>query len=495
MKMSGDKGNFEREWERAFLNSEVPPPPNVWENIESELDSGRKRLFVPWYKVSIAASLLLAASLGLYVGKFSTNEGEEIAYQNTEISEPEHSPGVGNESSVNVNELKGNSIANQDSNTHSNGSVTSKLEDKTLDSDVVGGSESATKSAISATGEASGEYFSSNSSLGKNSSPVSFKDINDEGVAMNLDSGDEVNLVTGNANEILFANNIGVNEPEFVPHPLTEIPEVYRGYDLIKEEDQKKGRMFIAGVNFSAGTFDPNVATASAASPGNGSFLRVAASPQYSAVSDGVQSIYPGYEIQQFEELAPSVAYSYGANIGFAITRRIIVYSGVNYTQANSILNTEPVITHNGRVLAYNFYSENGVNSRDLSADSYDVNNSFEFLSIPIKAGYTLLNKQMNITLLGGVSTEFLLSNSYSSSQSEFSVIEGYLNDGSEEMYNPVYFNGLVGLNIGYTIAERYFIYTEPSVQTAISQFAKEGVNLTSNPSYRMVMFGLSYRF
>ena len=493
MKMSGDKGNFEREWEKAFLNSKIPPPPNVWENIESELGNNKKRAFIPWYKVSIAASLLLAGSLGIYLGMFSSDESANIAYQNTEVHDLELS-GVSDESGKNLPESKGNGIANQDSKTTLKGSETIKLESKAPNHDSVKRIELASSSAAGVASEPSGEHFSSDSKSEENASQVLLEGVSDEGITA-MKVSEKENLVASEVSRIGFAENIGINEPQFEPYLLAEIPEVYRGYDLIKDEDQKKNRLFIAGLNFSTGTFDPNVATASAASPANGNFLRVASSPQYYALSDGVQSIYPGYEIQQFEELAPSIAYSYGANIGFAITRRIVIYSGINYTQANSILNTDPVITHNGKVLAYNFYSENGVNSRDLSADSYDINNSFDFLSIPVKAGYVLLNKQMNITLLGGVSTEFLLSNSYSSSQSEFSEIENYLNDGSEEMYNPVYFNGIVGLNIGYTIAERYLIYAEPSLQTAISQFTKEEFNLTSNPNYRMLMFGLSYKF
>ncbi len=531
MKMSNDNGGFEREWEKAFQNSEISPPSKVWDNIEAELDSKKKRVFIPWYKITVAASLFIAGSLGIYFGL--QNMDQDNTSLSVDLENSIHSNDQESSTSSNVQENSSKSI-DQENNTntldqsllsdanegirHSENDFqsSSSIQEDLMDSSSSNSDVSSSATETSEVDASSSLYAIANSNSASsnsvnlnpdanpvNGSEISLPENSNNGGDFLMSESLQQEIANGNEAvastylykyELAYEENIGLTEPEFSPTIIAQIPEVYRGYELLPKEDEKK-TVFIAGLNFSTGRFSPNVASLGNGQLEKANFLRVASSEQFSMVSDEVRSVYPGYDIEQFEELQPSIAFSYGANVGFAITKRIIVYGGLNYVQANSILNTDLVITQNGQALAASFYSTNGINDRQSSADNYDIQNGFEFLSIPVKAGYAIVNKDFNVTILGGVSTEFLLSNSYSSSESGFNEINSFLNEGSEEVYNPVYFNGLLGLNVGYTFAERYLLYVEPSFRKAISQFTKEEFQLQSSPSYKMMMVGLSYRF
>ena len=116
------------------------------------------------------------------------------------------------------------------------------------------------------------------------------------------------------------------------------------------------------------------------------------------------------------QETKPELAYSYGANIGFKVTDRFLLQTGFAYRNANTTTTTTGYIENpddNSRIpiVASYQYQLEGLSSVKR-IEEVGLNNRYEFASVPIRAGYILLDKKINITLLAGISSEIFINNS-----------------------------------------------------------------------------------
>ena len=109
------------------------------------------------------------------------------------------------------------------------------------------------------------------------------------------------------------------------------------------------------------------------------------------------------------------------------------------------------------------------------------MSNQYEFASIPLRAGYVLVDKKFNLTFLAGVSSELFLNNEIESSSGEFETLTS--SSGDDSPYKNVYFNGSLGTMLGYSFASNYLITVEPSYRFAMNSFTKDDFYLNSYPS------------
>ena len=125
--------------------------------------------------------------------------------------------------------------------------------------------------------------------------------------------------------------------------------------------------------------------------------------------------------------------------------------------------------------------------------DKTSLNNQYEFASIPVRAGYVILNKKINLTLLAGISSEIFINNSISDDSNFLQSLSS--DDASDSPYNNMYFNGTLGTMLGYSFARNYMVTVEPSYRMAINSFTKDSFYLSSYPSSFMLSFGVAYNF
>jgi hypothetical protein len=194
---------------------------------------------------------------------------------------------------------------------------------------------------------------------------------------------------------------------------------------------------------------------------------------------------------------SPEVSFSYGANVGFKLSRRILLQSGISYRKSNSTTTSSAYVEEvsTGKrlpiVASYNYTLEglSVVNSMDETS----LTNQFEFASVPLRAGYMILDRKLNLTLLGGISTEFFLGNKIKGGGDFLESISG--SQGESSPYKDIYFNGSVGTMLGYTIFDNYNLTIEPGYRFAINSFTKDDFYLNSYPSSFMLAFGITYNF
>ncbi|MFM7851989.1 MAG: hypothetical protein ACKO96_08735, partial [Flammeovirgaceae bacterium] len=113
-------------------------------------------------------------------------------------------------------------------------------------------------------------------------------------------------------------------------------------------------------------------------------------------------------------------SFSYGINVGKQIAPRWVVIAGVGYM--NQSININIVNPYNSAVLSYNqaqdfiaALSRSNVNATATAAiSSYELTSVNEFVTIPLQAGYLLVNQKMGIQLNAGIASDLFLRNTLS---------------------------------------------------------------------------------
>ena len=125
--------------------------------------------------------------------------------------------------------------------------------------------------------------------------------------------------------------------------------------------------------------------------------------------------------------------------------------------------------------------------------EQVQLENNFEFASVPVRVGYIVLDRKFNMIVNGGISSDFYLNNNVSAQGNILSAFDS--GTESETPFHKVHFNGLLGTEFGYVVAGHYHLTLEPSYRVALSSLTKDNFPLSSRPSSFYVTFGLNYRF
>jgi hypothetical protein len=495
MKKLDKRTEFERQWEEAFKEAEMSPPEGLWDKIDAGLsrdEAGyfKKRAFL--FKMLAAASVVFALGVGLFSLNYYTNQNPQSLI--TESSEKVD--GMTNKGSQDT-VIERDQVENGEVISGSNESALSESFENSIDPQIT----KSDKSGIT----------QSNNALANNSKSheedLTFFTSDDN---VSVSPLTEETLITDSEqvreNEYFGFNELtsfGViskitDEDIYVIDHIYSIPIMPRGASKIKKE--KETGVYLAGLDFSTGRFDPNFRQ------GQSLF----ASTGYSAVSDArVESVND--KLASFntsskdfllvrsagQENKPQIALSYGANVGFKITNRIVIQTGLAYRKASTSISTTGYIEEAGSDSKIPIVASHQYQFGNLSAVSRipetSLQNQYEFASIPLETGYIVLDKKVNVTLLAGISSEFFLNNKITDDSNLLETISNSNEDASP--YKSVYFNGTLGTMLGYSFAEKYQIMIEPSYRFAVNSFTKDEFYLNSYPSSFMFTFGVAYNF
>ncbi|MDZ7606691.1 MAG: hypothetical protein U5K79_14130 [Cyclobacteriaceae bacterium] len=314
----------------------------------------------------------------------------------------------------------------------------------------------------------------------------------------------EVSLNSRQVNSIRGLSPLGIDSETslelvaMAPEHIYMIPIMPKGASKNMRDSQ--GMNFIAGLDFSTGLFDPNFGqTASPAFSSSNGFAAIAGTERFNDQLASFNTVNKDFLAvrESGKETAPEVSFSYGANVGFKVSRRIVLQTGIAYRKSNSTTTSSAYIedVSSGKripvVASYN-YSLEGLSVVN-GMDETSLTNQFEFASVPLRAGYMILDRKLNLTVLAGVSTEFFLGNNITGGGDFLESISDSKGDTSP--YKDVYFNGSVGTMVGYTIFGNYNITIEPGYRFAVNSFTKEDFYLNSYPSAFNLAFGITYNF
>lgn len=207
-------------------------------------------------------------------------------------------------------------------------------------------------------------------------------------------------------------------------------------------------------------------------------------------------------------------SYKGGINIEYSFAKNLSIETGLNYSEFGQ----------NSSVTATNVYSENlandfgGVSNRQMvntsagnialkttslpeskrassfyeysaqpKLNNYNIEQSFKYLSVPIKIGYTIFNNKVKIKLKGGINSNILVDDDTSIKNNDNSY------SASTEGVRPLNFSGDISVGINYPITSKININLQPSYEFYLNTINK---NSTHNykPSIISVLAGVSYK-
>jgi len=123
-----------------------------------------------------------------------------------------------------------------------------------------------------------------------------------------------------------------------------------------------------------------------------------------------------------------------------------------------------------------------------VSTAPYRVNNDSRFVSVPVQAGYLLVNKRTAVQLNAGVSTDLFLQNTNGSAGNLGMTTERL---GDNTTYRSVNFSGLIGTELSYKIAPRYRLALSPGMRYAFNSIFKSSTGVQAMP----LTFDVGLRF
>jgi hypothetical protein len=201
------------------------------------------------------------------------------------------------------------------------------------------------------------------------------------------------------------------------------------------------------------------------------------------------------------DQAKPSgVVYTIGVSVGTRLSNRWVLQGGVNY------LNQSSNNTAGGLVGSANFSSLSvaSVNTLEqLNSDAgkqdmryvptspFNYNNALEFISVPVQAGYLLVNKKFGVQLNAGVSTDLFVQNTITP---EVDGLEKTTQgSGENSPYRTVNFSGLFGTEFSYRLGKHYRLAINPGVRYPFNSIYKSDIGLEAMPLTFDV--GLKFRY
>lgn len=479
-----ERQKFEESFREAFQKAEVSPSENVWTNIELDmerLESGKMKKRIFFYKLVAAASVAFAMAIG-GTGYFMLS-GEESNSDRIALNENETHSSL--ESSSQLSQKVDESDLNasdEDQSLNVGGDVT--IED---DQDRTKTSKEPQANSLAAVGLNDGNDArkSADATVVVNRGVV--VSSSEEPVANPLDNSSttfaerEVKTINRKLPALVRKRKFELYFPKTEPD---EFDLMLAREEWKEKRDKKSGYEKVwTSVGFSAGSFN----SGSSGTGGVGT-LNIA--------NSGLANVnYSAANTVSNEAKASGVAYSVGVNVGTRLSKRWILQGGLNYLTQNSNYTSDALVTTD-----YQNYSvansteltklaDGSSNARIVNTSPYNVNNSLQFLSLPIQAGYVVLNHAFAIQINGGVSTDLFLQNTITPENGSLDKVS--TGPGEDSPYRPVNFSGLMGTEFSYRFADRYRLALTPGIRYPFSSIYKTETGLQANP----ITFDVGLRF
>lgn len=412
-----ERSEFDEQWKDAFVKAEVAPSASVWANLDRELtlaegEDDKKR--VVFYQRLAAACILFAllgGSFGVYHWK---QNGDQIA-QSSSVKVSENT-GKSSENKIQADQASAKTDgSNLREGSASNSTGESKTDNSKIDrnqpEDKGTSNSSVEQLSIVERDEAAHEKEMQNAVVDNKG----YKDSN-TWLAINTDLPRPGLLPIGEVE--------GEPRYEEIVRKLPYVPSVFMNESRREKFNHEK---LWASVSAASGTYSESAGS---------SYNSVAA---FKLSNYSLQSSTPTGSIAAGPTTTPTVgrSYSYGVIGGVRIAERWVLQTGVQYL--NQTL-------------------ENGANSALLQGGS--IVSTSEFVSIPVQAGYLLLDRKIGWQLNPGVSTDFFVKNTLSNQQQ--SVSQGA---GSDSPYRSVNFAGLMSSEVSYKLGKNYRLSLVPGLR------------------------------
>jgi hypothetical protein len=534
--MDSGEHNFEKQWQNVFENATTKPSPALWENIEAELDEERRRrpvfffLRPSYLAAGIAALLLMIWGGVVLLQKPAIDNSESVAVNmkkgNSDSTNSNSGDSVNSDSRDSNSGDSGNSV-NSDSKDSNSGDSGNFVNSDSRDSN--------SKNLHSRDSDSKDlDSRNSNSKDSKNSN-LTNKDVivslplqrereegrvrfssqkfnedfyrNDLNNSVNLNP-EKITQITDN--QLLTANTTEENRNQLNANLLNS-----KNFDLYKNRFQPRKYLtfdspeietksiaqneskFWVGVQSGVSPFNPNLNLDNIQTSASAQAAEFAKSANQGAV---VASPSTPNTDRNFitvgmpkNQVRSGIATNFGFATGYQLNKKWAIESGLRYFSGNSNLlsNTYSINEATGQVNAFFAdYVANNQEANTIVADAESYNNRYQYLMIPVQASYQIpIRKSLNMSVLGGFSTDIFLQNAISSAGNF--VSESKVNQGIYRTFN---LSGLGGVRANYLLNKHWQANLGVNYQQALfSGFKVDNLNMRFQTFG--LQYGLNYRF
>ena len=494
-----NKNNFDEFFREKFREFGEVPDKKVWEAIESSLDKKReKRTIVPiWWKLGGIAAVL--AVLFYIVNPFENKTVPAVV--NTETKQKENP-------AKNQEALPGNAVTdkkNEDSK------VVLKPQSDSLENPLSSSDQdtetavirSANKQFQVSTDKNMSKYSSSNpSAVNRGGELASKQPALPEKAMQDADKLDQAKRLanTPETTEMSSAENKvnkknipkGIQEKEGAADKLPEVADNVDKKSIFDEIDQEEEIVASPGENkWSVG---PSVAPVYLSSFGEGSPIH----------SNFVSNSKSG-----------NLNLSYGLSVSYAVSKKLKVRSGVykvdygyntNAVEFSSSLtasttdkidNIDYALTSKNLVVQSSTVAEPSQDasfaaSNEIAAPSPKregrMVQQYGYLEVPLELNYALVDRKLGLSLIGGVSSLFLVDNAVSLEANGEATDIGEANN-----INNLNFSTNIGFGLNYELSPKIQLHLEPMFKYQLNTFSDTSGSF--QPFSVGVYSGLNFRF
>ena len=474
-----ERQKFEERWQEAFEGSEMTPSDSVWSNIDLKLDNEKMKRRVIYYQRLAAAAVLFALLIGVGgVRYFSTTTAEDIAIKsNTNISNPKTL-------SVNPKESQDKSIAENKPDAEP-GNFTS---DKQLPEEVLlnkekanGVADNSEKSAIAVQSESAfslGIDIANNTEIQKK---YNNNTIMDTRRYLPLASQPFDPLASYNSppvkDQLPDAKKEDKQEHKNETTAVASVLPEDSSNEKATEKKKKKTEDLWLAFGATAGTYNPGTAASTTQTM------------DFSKVNSSYVSQAP-----QSSRSSVGAAYSMGITVGKKIADRWIVQTGINYLNQAINYTSNFATQSSANQLEASVADYASLNSDPVSiTQPYKVSSNTEFVSIPMQAGYLLIDKKVGLQLNAGVASDIFLRNTLKDQSGQSSKYSQ--GSGKESPYRSVNWAGLASTELSYKMSKQYRISIAPGIRYSLQPALKAESGSTANPLVLDIGFRFRYIF
>lgn len=499
-----EREKFEESLKNAFDQAEIAPSEKVWTNIELDLEKEKggdlkKRLM--FYQMLAAASVVFALGIGgagIYFSLGMRDLGSNQVAQ--QVQPPVNNP-AGNPANDAEEKQETPPVA-QIPKQSDPASVTANSSDpgqiSTLNDRPSIAQADATEKPAIATRETDAAFGNATDKNYDKATRVHDAMRSGEEISMaGRDDGRDMTMLRGNFFERPLSPlytpqqiqlNIPVEEKEQVDPVVAMLARLeqrekeVQGTEKDKKQEDDLHENLWTSIGFAAGSFN-NVQSSTSGSPAPASTASMAlAAP-----------------IVDQETKASGYSYSMGVNVGKKLSERWVLQGGVNYlthaseyTANNVVVSTSNFQQQRFRAASTNELvnaSEKDLSNKIVYSAPYNVNNSMRYLSIPLQAGYLLVNKTFGLQINAGVATDVFLQNTIRADSDQLDKISQP--GGSDSPYRSLNLSGLFGTEFSYRFGDHYRIALNPGLRYPFNTIYKSDMGVQTTP----LTFDVGLRF
>ena len=471
--------NFESQWKKAFDGAEVAPSASVWQSLDTRLvhsENIAMKTRLVFYQRMAAASVVLLMLVSGYL-LLQPTETQDISGTILPLR------GSGGQSSQNNVEGSANSSTSTSTSSTSGNELNQELLAPKPESKLSDGGSANQNSQPAILLVKSEEKHRDVAVMDENRT--------DSDAIQNPIPSSEIPLVP--SNKFLYADkpiatiallNV-VSLPEIVKP--NDYAIAYKLADLRPAVKASTRRSFspentFASVGFAAGSFMPGAGGAEIAQAGR--------------VSSTLYSNLQSDPIAKDEKIQRGTSISWAVSAGKRIFKRWVVQGGVSYlnqsaSTQSTILEVAPAnelaVTKAGGFDANSFSPE--ATGSVTYATPNEINSTSQFISVPLQAGYMLIDRKLGLQINGGLSPDFFLKNSMYDQSTEIETTQS----GKNETFKTMSVSGLGGLELSYRFSKHYRVSLAPGFRYALTPIYKQN-SLASAKTF-VADIGLKFRY